>query len=580
MIIQQYLPGLAVKSYAKGRMCMKKKILTILILAVILVMPTVVAVTSYLHAQNNPVTRSSVSQMDVVAPDGKTYSFGKTDKDGRTMFDCFFTMNEESDEVPQLLSPAGDYQVFTASYQSYNKTSEFTYFFTQDPNNAFYRDGNGKYFRIDPKAAGAFLATEYATCLFPSAAQPVLSVGKVQSILPSSHIWKFLGYNDEYFDSAVSTSKDILTCDVTGGLQLNFSVQPDHVFVTIKDPSGKTVHEDAVDKIDSTLFADNILYDVTVFAKWYESEGRTNYGEATYQFKANVLSPAVFYLNTTETEYGDFVIISAKNIVDPTQIGFVAEPQIYFTPVFFEYGGFYHALVPFSMDCQEMNDSADEYSFTLTYGDVDQVLRLNVTERAIKKAYQNISLSKINAYRNASTLAAFDETMRDPLGGRVNDLYWMENNMVTVPVLGRSVKVGYGLKIILENSGESYRHEGVNFGVKANDAVLACLPGKVVFVGETTLSGTTIVVDHGGGLKSLYAHMSSTAAVVGDVVEQGQIIGIVGSTGFTASRTLHFGLYVFDVPVRYYSYEENGINISSAVAEAIGLRPVNPLPET
>jgi murein DD-endopeptidase MepM/ murein hydrolase activator NlpD len=62
------------------------------------------------------------------------------------------------------------------------------------------------------------------------------------------------------------------------------------------------------------------------------------------------------------------------------------------------------------------------------------------------------------------------------------------------------------------------------------------------------------------------------AATVGDMVEQGQIIGIVGSTGFCDGRSLHFGLYVFDVPVRYYDYETNGINISKTVAEAIGLR--------
>ncbi len=551
---------------------MKKKILMIVLCAIVLVLPSLVAIISYTNAQNNPVSRAAVSQMQVKSPDGETYKFVKTDKQSSDMFDCFFNMNEGSEPVPALLSSASSYKLFIATYSSYNKTSQYTYFFTQDPKNAFYRDGEGNYFRINEQDAGAFLSTEYASCLFPSAAQPVMTVGEsAMKVIPQMQLWKFIGYNNEYFNSVVETTDEIPLCDVSGGLQLNFDVEPDHVFVTMTDADGKAVHEDILSKIDPSLFSDNAVYDVTVIAKWYEAEQRTNYGEATYHFKANVLSPAVFYLNTNETEYGNFVVLSAKNIVDPSQIGFSSEPALYFEPVFFEYGGYYHALVPFSMDCEELNDGAAEYDFRLSYGAVEQHLKLNVSKRKITKAYQSTSLSKITTYRNASTLAAFDEAMSGPLGALERDIYWMKNNMVTLPVFGRSIKVGYGLQIVLEKAKESYRHEGVNYKVQANDAVLACLPGKVVYVGETTLSGNTIVVDHGGGLKSLYAHMSSMAATVGDIVEQGQIIGIVGSTGFCDGRSLHFGLYVFDVPVRYYEYESNGIKLAKTVAEAIGL---------
>lgn len=551
---------------------MKKKILTIVICAVVLLLPSVVAIISYTSAQTNPVTRGAVSKMEVVSPEGETFEFVKTDKNGKDMFDCFFDMNENSESVPALLSSASSYKLFTAKYASYNKISEYVYFFTQDPKNAFYRNEEGKYFRIDEKEAGAFLMTDYAACLFPSAAQPVLTVGETKTVLPKTQIWKFLGYNNEFLDSAVQTSDDVLLCDVSGGLQLNFDIEPDHVFVTMKDKEGKAVFEDVLSKIDPSLFSDNGVYDVTVIAKWYEVDGRTKFGEATYQFKANVLSPAVFYLNTTETEYGNFVVVSAKNIVDPSLIRFTAEPAIGFEPVFFEYGGYHHALVPFSMACEKENKAASEYSFRLSYGAVDQVLNLNVSQRKIAKAFQNTSLTKINSYRNETTLGEFGAVMSEPFGNREEELYWMTQSMLTVPVLGRSVKVGFGLEVVLSNAKISYRHEGVNYKVRANDAVLACMPGKVVYVGETKLSGKTIVIDHGGGLKSLYAHMNSTAAVEGDIVEQGQIIGIVGNTGFCDGTSLHFGLYVFDVPVRYYEYESQGITLAPAVAEAIGFK--------
>lgn len=550
---------------------MKKKILMVVLCAAIMLLPSIVAVLSYTNAQKNPVTRTSVSKLEVISPEGSVFSFDKSTTGGESMLNCFFNMNEQAETVPSLLSPVSEYKVFSATYQSYNKSSRYTYFFTQDPANAFYRSDDGKYYRIASETAGQFLATEYAACLFPSAAQPTLYVGDGIKVLPQMQLWKFLGYNGEYFDSVVETEESVVKCDVTGGLQLQFDVVPDHLFVTMKNEKGETVHEDVLDKIDPSLFSDNTVYDVTVIAKWYQTEERSNYGEATYYFQANVLSPAVFYLNTTETEYGNFVVVSAKNIVDPTQIRFQADPPIEFSPVFFEYGDYHHALIPFSMACEEQNDGASEYNLTFSYGDVDQLLRLNVSQRKISKAYQNTSLEKINTYRSSAALTSFAETMRQPFTNLLTDLYWMEDNMLTVPVSGRKIKVGYGLEIVLSHAKISYRHEGVNYTVQANDPVLSCLPGKVVYVGETTLSGNTVVIDHGGGLKSLYAHLSSTAATVGDVVEKGQIIGIVGKTGFCDGRTLHFGLYVFDVPVRYYEYETNGIRVAEAVAKNMGL---------
>ena len=166
--------------------------------------------------------------------------------------------------------------------------------------------------------------------------------------------------------------------------------------------------------------------------------------------------------------------------------------------------------------------------------------------------------------------------MSAPFANICNDIYWLDDdNMLVQPVKGRSISVGYGIKMILENAtdpaNKTYWHEGVNYSVKTNDEVYACLPGKVIFVGETTMSGKTVVVDHGAGLKSLYAHLSSTSVNVGDILSKQDLIGIVGATGFVTNRALHFGLYVFDVPVRYYDSETYGIRLNEEVASALGV---------
>ncbi len=551
---------------------MKNKILTIVICAIVLVAPTVVAIFSYTNAQKNPVSRASVSQMDVVDPEGKMFTFQKTDKSASDMFDCFFDMKETATAADSLPSAESDYDAFEVTYKSYNRTVSYTFYFTEDEKNVYFRDHVGQLFRVNAEPAARFLESKYALCLFSSSPQPVLSVGSVESVLPATQVWKYPGYNGVYLDSEVQTSAETVTCTVTGGLPLTFNIAPDSLHVTMTDKNGVVVHEGAPTGISPDLFTDNGTFAVTVTAKWNQTAGVTNYGEATYRFNANVLAPASFYLNTNEADYGDFVILSVKNVVNPSEILFTSEPSIGFEPMFFAYGGYHHALVPFSMVCEEANDKAENYTFTLSYGDVTDSFSIKVNPRKISSAYEKFTSDFINVHRSETALSEFAEIMRTPLGALQEDVYWLRDNMLAVPVTGRKISRGYGLRIILESTGQRYWHEGVNFGVKANDPVYACLPGKVVYVGDTRLSGTTVVVDHGGGLKSLYAHLGTTSISVGDVVEKGDMIAIVGSSGFCSGTSFHFGLYVFDVPVRYYDYETYGINLESTVAGILGLK--------
>jgi murein DD-endopeptidase MepM/ murein hydrolase activator NlpD len=66
----------------------------------------------------------------------------------------------------------------------------------------------------------------------------------------------------------------------------------------------------------------------------------------------------------------------------------------------------------------------------------------------------------------------------------------------------------------------------------------------VLFAGNLQLTGGTIVIEHGYGLKSWYYHMNSIDVKAGDIVAQNQIIGTVGSTGFSTGPHLHFGMSV------------------------------------
>ena len=193
-----------------------------------------------------------------------------------------------------------------------------------------------------------------------------------------------------------------------------------------------------------------------------DSYGRSNYGEAEYSFFANVLSPAVFYMQTYENiTYGDFVVISVKNIVDPNAITFSSKPSIDFTPRFFEYGGYYHALVPIPLAYESINGGALDYEFTFNYGEVSQTIPLKLTKRPTGKDSQNIPLETINELRNETTRAKFNQIMSPYFENQNSKVYWMDDNMI-VPPTTRKVRSGFGIDIILSQACYTYLLEGVN----------------------------------------------------------------------------------------------------------------------
>ena len=73
--------------------------------------------------------------------------------------------------------------------------------------------------------------------------------------------------------------------------------------------------------------------------------------------------------------------------------------------------------------------------------------------------------------------------------------------------------------------------------------IVAPLKGKVVLIGNYFYTGLTLILDHGHGLFSSYAHMSEIKAKLGDLVEQSNEIGLVGATGRVTGPHLHWTVY-------------------------------------
>jgi murein DD-endopeptidase MepM/ murein hydrolase activator NlpD len=158
----------------------------------------------------------------------------------------------------------------------------------------------------------------------------------------------------------------------------------------------------------------------------------------------------------------------------------------------------------------------------------------------LRMAKQTRSLYDLPSVKEESRLIGQALARRMPLRS------W--NGPFLKPVSGR-ISTRYGLLRYINGKPE-YRHRGVDIAAKRGLPVRAAEAGAVALARDDfQLHGRTVVLDHGEGVSSLYLHMDSIAVKEGDVVQRGEVIGRVGSSGAATGPHLHWGVYVQREPV-------------------------------
>lgn len=111
--------------------------------------------------------------------------------------------------------------------------------------------------------------------------------------------------------------------------------------------------------------------------------------------------------------------------------------------------------------------------------------------------------------------------------------------------------------VVTSSFGERWGkfHKGIDIGKSLGDDVLSCLDGTVKSkFYEKDGYGNIIIIDHGNGLESRYAHLNGFNVNVGDKVEGGSKIATVGNTGRSTGPHLHFEMRINDKPINPQNY--------------------------
>lgn len=107
----------------------------------------------------------------------------------------------------------------------------------------------------------------------------------------------------------------------------------------------------------------------------------------------------------------------------------------------------------------------------------------------------------------------------------------------------------FGVRRSINGGGFDRYHTGADFATPPGVNVFAAAGGRVVLADLLNIRGNTIVIDHGWGIFTAYAHLSQRLVTVGEVVQTGQVIGTAGSTGRSTGPHLHWEVWVNGVPV-------------------------------
>ncbi|MBZ0155168.1 MAG: M23 family metallopeptidase [Alphaproteobacteria bacterium] len=116
-----------------------------------------------------------------------------------------------------------------------------------------------------------------------------------------------------------------------------------------------------------------------------------------------------------------------------------------------------------------------------------------------------------------------------------------------MPVPGR-ISSGYGLRHD-PLDGKLKQHNGMDIALPEGTPVTPAAPGKVVFSGYSGGYGNCVIIEHGDGMTSLYAHNSENLVKAGEVVDTNTIIALSGATGRSTGPHLHFEVRKEGVPV-------------------------------
>ena len=376
----------------------------------------------------------------------------------------------------------------------------------------------------------AALLVSLSACAAPSSSAPQTQTGPVSFSVPSEenkpepapHLTVTAGAESLEVAPGEDDADAVIT--VTSLEALPAFVSSPDAKISITDGAGNTAFDGTAAEIQNFIPARNGDYRYTV------TDG-TGGETLVYRFTARCALPVEIELQNDFAALGEVIAIHAY-YADGVELS--ATTDLNFQPTFYDNGDSRLALLPIPYATQP-----DVYNLSITAGEQQFNYLITVNDREFE--VQHLTVDEDTTANTVGSDAAnreWDEKI-EPLK-LVSDpqQYW--DGQFLQPVQGK-ITTEFGMIRYTNGSTVASRHSGIDIA----DFI--------------QLTGNTVIIEHGFGVKSWYYHMQSLDVAEGDMVKQGDPIGKVGSTGFSTGPHLHFCMSVNNVFTNPWTAFEQGI---------------------
>lgn len=319
--------------------------------------------------------------------------------------------------------------------------------------------------------------------------------------------------------------------------KLNINSNSDFNVRITSTSNNEVIFEGNNNKLNDFAFSKKDSYLINVIQNYKDDYGK---GKVKYIFKVSVDETPTIHISNEKPKQGELVKVDVNGIFDDTNVKiegeFIPSNSFYnngkkeiYVPI-----TYYKDAIPYKMKVL-VNDVAIPFTLDVQKEQFSQVhftVDQTVTNNTVNNANANIE------YRNKI----------HPLYKTRDENKYFEGKFIK-PVEEKRISSTFGQERYVNNAKTPSRHSGIDYAAPEGTPVYATNNGKVEFSEFVQLTGNTIVIDHGLGIKSYHFHLSELNVKNGDVVKKGQLIGKVGTTGFSTGPHLHFQMSIENQPI-------------------------------
>lgn len=404
-----------------------------------------------------------------------------------------------------------------------------------------HNESKDKFYVLEKETNTPLFTSTHFKDIYPNNAPPKLLIKTGDdSIDISSSTWE---WRYKQVDNTWQSSSDAIgnfddtvhyVDNPSRSIKLSYDIQPTRTAIEVyKDD----VFVEEV-TTENTSFMPLLLegtYRYIAKSEW-ETDDYSGYREDEFYLKVNL--PTQFSISKTTATAGDFFVVYA-NYVDEDEQLIIDQNLVSWTPTFFKNGTQHMAFIPLNYWAKNGNYKISLTSDKIKASETTQGTELNVKIKSknFKKQYLYIDSTVEKATRNDDAYAQYAKYFNPSRETITSEQLW-EGPFIT-PVEGR-ISTEFGEMRYVNDALTSYRHSGTDYAVPKGTPVKAPNNGRVTLSMFLTLTGNTVVIDHGLGLFSVYFHMDSLSVEQDQMVTKGDTIGTVGSTGFSTGPHLHY----------------------------------------